>query len=351
MAVRHFAACCRQFGQSAQKSYTLAGAFIRWMMTEKGVPAVRAWYAGNTDIETVFGMSWSKIDEAFRASLDAVVLPPAAEAYVASKFERPSVFGRKCPHEVDGLKKTADTCRDGHQIARARLLYDEALRLDETEPSVLLARSVMELRQGDTERGRREVRAIVSDDKAPLAAKHKATDALADDELLSGDTEHAAATYAELAEKTPDEDVARTLEVKALAARDEDARVAVTTLLISAPSKRPADPMLAAAMMGEWEGRTQSKLAAYLIGKTEAAHGYYAEAAKRFEGMESATELTPRIRREALRQRAVAACALGDAASLATVRALAEDPSGIYAGSAGGRRDGVLRLLRRCTGR
>jgi tetratricopeptide (TPR) repeat protein len=334
-------------GQSAQKSYTLAGAFVRWMITTKGVATVRAWYAGEP-IETLMGASWSEIDEAFRKALDAVVLPPAAEAYVASKFERPSVFGRRCPHEVDALRKTADACRDGHQIERARTLYDEALTLDPKEHGALLARAVMELRQGDAERGRSEVRAIVQDDKTPLATRNKAREALADDELLSDHAERAAETYADLAAATPDEDAARTLEVKALAARDADAREAVTTLLIAAPNKRPPDPLLAAVMLGQWEARTQSKLAAYLIGKTEVAHGYYAEAKPRFEAVEGAAELTPRVEREALRERAVCACALGDASAATRVREMTEDPAGVYAGSAGGRRDGVMRLLRRC---
>ena len=157
-------------GQSAQKSYTLAGAFIRWMMTTKGVAEVRAWYAG-ASIEDVFGKDWSGVDADFRAALDAVALPPGAEAYVASKFERPSVFGRKCPHEVDSLRKTADVCRDGHQIARARELYDDALSLDPVEPSVLFSRAVMELRYGDADRGREQVTALARDDKAPLSAR------------------------------------------------------------------------------------------------------------------------------------------------------------------------------------
>jgi len=333
--------------QSAQKSYTLAGAFIQWMMSTKGVATVRAWYAGEP-IETLMAMSWSEIDAAFRKALDGVALPPAAEAYVASKFERPSVFGRTCPHEVDALRKTADTCRDGHQIERARILYDDALALDPKEHNVLLARAVMELRQGDAERGLREVRAIAEDEKTPLASRNKAREAIADDELLSGHPERAAETYADLAAATPDEDAARTLEVKALAARDDDAREPVTTLLISAPNKRPPDPMLAALMLGEWEARTQSKLAQYLIGKTEASHGYYAEAKLRFEAVDDGSALTPRILREALRQRAIAACALGDAAAVQQVREMAEDPAGIYAGSAGGRRASVLRLLHRC---
>jgi tetratricopeptide (TPR) repeat protein len=337
-------------GQSASKSYTLAGAFIRWMMTAKGVAAVRDWFSGTKTIDEIFGKSFDDVDKEFRESLDAIVLPPAAETYVASKFERPSVFGRRCPHEVDALKKQADTCRDAHQIERARDLYGEAIALDPNEHGAPLSRAVMELRYGDAERGRSAVRAIASDDKLPLATRHRARDALADDELVSGDPEKAAEAYATLANETPDEDAARTLEVKAIAARDPDARAAVTTLLVSAPGKRPPDPALAASMLAEWYGRTDKPLAAYLLGKNEISHAYFAQAAKRFDVVLDAPkgDLTPRIRREALRQRAVAACAAGDKDAIERLRALAQDPEGVYAGSAGGRRDGVLRLLSRC---
>ncbi len=336
-------------GQSAQKSYTLAGAFIRWMMTTKGVASVRAWYGGEP-IERVFGKSFDAVDAEFRSSLDSIALPPAAEAYVASKFERPSVFGRKCPHEVDALRKTGDQCRDSHQLEKARALYGEALELDPKEYGVELARGVMELRYGDVERGRAEVRALANDDKAPLAVRHRARDALADDDLVSNGPDRAAQTYADLAAETPDEDAARTLEVKSIAARDPVGRPAVITLLISAPERRPPDPALAASMLGEWWGMTRKPLAAYLLGKSEASRGYFAEAAPNFDVVlaDSDALVTPRVRREALRQRAIAACATGDAQAAAHVRELAEDPAGVYAGSAGGRRDGVLRLLKRC---
>ncbi len=339
-------------GQSAQKSYTLAGAFIRWVIATKGVATVRDWYSG-ASIEDLFGKSWSAIDSDFRASLDSITLPAAAEAYVASKFERPSVFGRKCPHEVDALKKNADTCRDAHQLARARELYDDALALDPNEHAAMLARAVMEMRYGDEKKGRGEALAIASDEKMPLATRHKALDAIADDDLLAGETDRASDEYKTLAATTPDEDVARTLEVKSIAALDPNAREPVVTLLIAAPGKRPPDSTLAAAMVGEWSGaHSESALASYLLAKSEMSRGYDEQAAKYFDVVlaapADASDLTPRIRREALRQRAVCACATNDAAAQSRVRALAEDPRGVYAGSAGGRRDNVLRLLHRC---
>ena len=343
-------------GQSAQKSYTLAGAFVRWLMTTKGVAMVRAWYAGAT-LESLYGKSWSDIDADFRASLDSIALPPSAEAYVASKFERPSVFGRRCPHEVDALRKSADTCRDAHEIARARELYDGAIALDPNDAPSEIARAVMEMRYGDAKTGRDEALAIASNEKNALAARHKALDAIADDDLVAGETDRASEEYDVLAKTTPDEDAARTLEVKSIAARDPDARAAVIALLIATPGRRPPDAALASALLGEWLGaHPSSTLAAYLLGKAAMSRAYYDLAAKRFDVVLAApaddAEITTRVRREALRQRAICACATSQspngADAIARLRALAEDPAGIYAGSAGGRRDNVLRLLRRC---
>ena len=59
---------------------------------------------------------------------------------------------------------------------------------------------------------------------------------------------------------------------------------------------------------------------------------------------------TPRIGRELLRQRAICACALEDRAALAKVRTLVTEPRSPFEGSAGGRREWVLRLVERCGG-
>ena len=93
-------------------------------------------------------------------------------------------------------------------------------------------------------------------------------------------------------------------------------------------------------MIGAWSGaHPESALAAYLLGKSEMSRGYDEQAAKNFDVVlaapADASDLTPRIRREALRQRAVCACATNDVEAQSRVRALAEgDPRGVYAGSA-----------------
>ncbi len=337
-------------GESAHKSYTLAGAFVRWLADTHGWGTVRAWYGG-ASLEALLGQSWHAIDDDFRRALEKVTLPPSADAYVASRFERPAVFGRRCPHEVDALRGQADACRDTHRLDCARAGYAGVLARDPHDYPALLDRATMELRSGDAAKGRAELDSLIADDKVPLAFRDHAREAEADSDLARGDGARAAPVYDDLAAHVPNEDHARTLEVKAIAARLPEARLPVVTLLVAAPGDRPADPDLAAAMIGEWYGKTGSPLAAYLLAKHALIGGYYGEAAPELDQVLAAppdAPLTKRVRKEALRQRAVCACALHDVPAIDRVRGLVEAPDSPFVGSAGGRREAVLRLLNRC---
>jgi hypothetical protein len=105
-------------GANASKSYTLAGAFVRWLVDERGAGIVRAWYGGG-DLEALTGAKWNELDARFRAYLDTLQLSPEAQAFAKAKFDRPSVFARTCPHVIDAMKREADRCASGMQIDRA----------------------------------------------------------------------------------------------------------------------------------------------------------------------------------------------------------------------------------------
>ena len=94
-------------------------------------------------------LSWPAIDAEFREALDKVTLPLAALAYVDSKFERPSVWARPCPHVVDALKHGGDVCRDAHDLVGARDAYGKALARDTHDWPVSFSLATMELKEGD----------------------------------------------------------------------------------------------------------------------------------------------------------------------------------------------------------
>lgn len=338
-------------GDSSSKSYTLAGAYIDWVARTFGTDKVRAWYAGG-DLPALVGKDWDALEKDYRAYLDGVPLPPEAESFARAKFGRPGIFGRKCPHLVDALRQEADVCRDTQRYQEAIDAYRAALAKDPLDHASRQGLALTERRHGDRERGRTLLEEIAAAEKTPRTFRDRAEEALADADLLDGRHEAAAVRYAKLASQSLDEDAARTLEVKAIAAREPSAREAVQALLLG-DAKHGADIFVGGVELGRWEASpAKSALGSYLVGRNLVQRGFFEKGAR---VLDEATDATPplptaRLRRETIRQRAVAACALGDAAALDAARARIETPSELdaFGGAAGGRRDAVLRMIARC---
>ena len=346
-------------GASAQKSYTIAGAFVGWVLDRWGAPLVRAWYGGRS-IEALTAEGWPELDAAFRAWLRTLPMPPEALSYARAKFERPSVWARRCPHVVDALDRDGDRCRDAHRFERADALYAGALARDARDAHARLARAKMAAQSRDpveAAAGRDELAGIASEGDASRTWADRAEEALADDDLVRGRPDAAEATYRAIAARTLDEDAARTLEVKALASSDPDARRAIVDLLLADPG-RAQDTWLGAYSLGAWAGGGAgdapplvSPLAQYLAGKNLALHDQHARAVPWLDRAIDGGVPTARIGREVLRQRAIAACVLRDTEGIARVRRAAVADSSPFARSSGGRREALLRLLARCDGR
>ncbi len=336
-------------GVSAQKSYTVAGAFVGWVLDRWGAGVVRAWYAGGS-IDALTGTPWPALETDFRQWLASLTMPRDATAYARAKFERPSVWARKCPHVVDALDRDADRCRDEHRLTRADALYARALTRDARDYHAQMARAKIAVQSRDVAewtRGREDLARIEADAQAPRTWRDRAEEVLADDDLVRGRSVEAAAAYREIAGRTLDEDAARTLDVKALAAEDAPSRRAIVDLLLAEPG-RPPDPWLGALSLGDWRQETKSPLAEYLAGKNLTSHDEWARGAPALDRALEGGDPTPRIGRELLRQRAITACVLRDSGALARVKQAVLSPTSPFADSAGGRRDGVLRLLARC---
>ncbi len=334
-------------GENASKSYTIAGAFVGWLVERFGAGVLRAWYGGG-DVERLTSMSWASLDAAFRDDLGKLVLPPDAVAFAKAKFERPSVFGRTCPHQIDALLHEADRCAQGMQIARAEALFDRVLDRDSHDVGARYKRAVMNVRYGDHDAGRRDLEALVAEASTPRTWRDKSEEAIADDDLLAGHFDDAAARYRRLAERSVEEDEARTLEVKALAATRPEARRAVEALLLGGDG-RPPDVFLSGLWLGVWSNGGDEPLADYLVGKNLVNHAYYALAATFLDRALASPFPTPRVGREIIRSRAVAACALGDAGAVERMKRAVVAAESPFAGSSGGRRASLERLLARCT--
>ncbi|MBX3227111.1 MAG: hypothetical protein KIT84_35755 [Labilithrix sp.] len=330
-------------GDASSKSYTLAGAFIDFVGKTRGMDKVRAWYAGAT-VEEATGAGWPTLDAEFRAYLKTVPLPPEAESFARAKFNRPGLFGRRCPHAVDAIRHEADVCRDTQRFAEAIRLYEKALARDARDHASAQSRAVTMRRHTDREAGRAELESLAKREDVPRTYRDRAEEALADADFIDGDLAPARARYATLAAKSVDEDAARTLEVKRVATEDPAAEGAVLALLLGDAAHGP-DHFVAGIALGRWG---DAPLASYLAGRNLLQRGFYERGAASLDRALEGELPTARIARETLRQRAIAACALSDAAALERVKAAIASPSDPFAGAAGGRRDATLRMIERC---
>ncbi|HVH45526.1 MAG TPA: hypothetical protein VM925_24400 [Labilithrix sp.] len=337
-------------GDASAKSYTLAGAFVSWVGEKWGMDAVRRWYGGE-DVVAITRKTWPELDGAFREHLATVPLPPEAESFARAKFARPGIFGRKCPHAVDAMRHEADVCRDTQRFEEALRLYAKALAKDPIDHASRHSRAQTMRRHGDRDRGRAELEQLAAREDVPRTWRDRAEEALADADFIDGDLEGSRKRYEALAARSLDEDAARTLEVKMLATRDPAARDAIGALLLG-DEKHGPDIFVAGTALGRWpssaaDGRVP--LASYLVGRNLVQRGFYEKGAQTLEDALAGPLPTPRIARETLRQRAIAACALSDQAALARVKTVILGPADPFQGASGGRRDATLRMIARCT--
>jgi hypothetical protein len=204
----------------------------------------------------------------------------------------------------------------------------------------------IDLLYGDASKGRAELQRLAADESVPRTVRDRADEALGDEDLVRGRNDRALERYRALADRVLDEDLARTMEVKAIGAADSSARPAILSMLVGGPG-RVVDPWIAALQLGEWAATSEDALPLYLVGRNLALHDEYAEAAMWLDRAIAAGGPTARIEREALRQRVVCACVLRDTPSLERLRGLVLARGSSFEGAAG-RREWVLRLIARC---
>jgi hypothetical protein len=330
-------------GDASAKSYTLAGAFVTWVADRWNMETVRRWYSGE-DIVGLTGKAWPELDGAFREYLQGVELPGEAQSFARAKFARPGIFGRKCPHVVDATRHEADVCRDTQRFEEALKLYAEALAKDPLDYASRQSRAQTMRRHGDREAGREQLEALARREDVPRTWRDRADEALADADFIEGKLREAGVRYAALAARSLDEDVARTLEVKKLATEaDPTVREAIQALLLG-DEKHGPDIFVAGTALGRSK---QDTLVRYLVGRNMLQRGFYEKGAAVLDEAIAGEAPTPRVARELLRQRAIAAAAVGDLAALSRVKSVIEGPNDPFKGASGGRRAATLRLIAR----
>lgn len=333
------------FGHGAAKAYTVAGAFISWLVEARGVEVLRRWYAGEPLAQITGGEDLGALEVAWHRALDAVGVPAAALPSARARFERPAIFGRRCPRVVDRLEAEAATALASGRVEAARVHFRALLAFD---PGHLRARSGLgtcALREGDRAGARALLQAAVSDLGLTVHARGVLHEHRGDLALLLGDLPQARAAYADaMATVSAMSARHRTLEVKAMLSDDALARAAIVELLIGSVERGP-DFGLAAAHLGEWAAtRPQDGTPLYLLGRNLYFRGHWVESARYLDRALARSFPRPSLLEEAWRVRLLVACALGDLASARRARTVYSSLPGPSPALCAG----TLAIARRC---
>ncbi len=331
--------------QGREGRAAFAGAFVGWARDRFGKDKVLAWYGGAA-VTAAFGAPLGELERDFHAHLRALPVSPDLVATAKARFARPSIFGRACPHTVDELRKEGDVCRDSGRVGEALAKYGRAVALDPADHGSRLSAAQLRARLEDRARGRAELVAISGDERYPRTVRDRAEEALGDADWLDGQRAAAASHYDVVAKRSLDEDMARTMEIKALGARDERLGPTVQRLLLGERTLPPDLFVSGVSLGGALERAPSDPVLRYLEGRNLAQRGRYAEARPALEASLSGAAPTARITRETLRVLAVAVCATGDRAGAEALSKRVEASPAFAQGS--GRRAAVLRLLDRC---
>jgi tetratricopeptide (TPR) repeat protein len=330
-------------GQNSSTGYTVAGAVVDWLHTTHGPAALRAWYGGAA-IEDAFGKSMPVLEQEFHATLDRVALPDRVVELAKARFDRPAIFGRRCPHVVDSLLEDASAAFERFELREALLYYRRSLELDPDNFSARLGVAACAARSGAEQQALAQYRAIAGDTALSRVERALVSERVADHALSRGDLASARQAYAETEQYAFDEHRARAIAVKRYAVENEDARSVIIDLLIGDP-ELGTEPLVASAELGEWSARRpELGLADYLIGKNLYSRARWRDARRYLERALRRDLPLASVRREALRSSVFANCALGDRPSAGeALRQYLADP-----GLSLARKNGMQRFAQSC---
>jgi tetratricopeptide (TPR) repeat protein len=336
-------------GTASTTAYTAAGAFVSFLHQELGPGPLKRWYEGES-ADSALGKSLDEWEQAFIAHLDQVTVSEAAMAEARARFDRPAIFGRRCPHAVDALGAEAGGALRRQDPVLALSLYRDVLALDPHDLDARLGLGSCAELSGEPKSAEERYQVLVDDPTLTEHARGVARERLGDLALATRQYDTALVHYEKARQSAVNEHRLRGIDAKEYAAKrglnepDGLATRAITELLIG-DLELGTEPLLASAWLGEWtKAEPENGLAGYLLGKNLYNRGRYEEALAELESALSQKLEPPSAEREALRVKVILACVLGRkdvGASAAKRFAELEDASPA-------RREGVARLADRC---
>jgi tetratricopeptide (TPR) repeat protein len=300
-------------GENSSTAYTVAGAFVDWLHERYGAGVVRAWYGG-AELGAKTGKDFAALEQTWLHELRGVEVSEQALLAARVRFDRPAIFGRRCPHVVDRLADEAGAELGALDFRSASEKFNELLDFDATHLGARLGLGTCALRAGNLAAARERFERVARDSLLPRLQRAAGDEAIADLELWQGNLASAASRYAAIERLVVDPDRLRGLEVKRTAA-DELARDAIVSLLIGDP-RFGTSFELTAARLARWSAlEPEQGTADYLLGRNLYTRGRWREAFDLLGRALGKRLDSSRVKQAALEQRLIVSCALGERAA------------------------------------
>ncbi len=339
------------FATNSSTAYTVAGAFIAHQLERGKAAEVRAWYSGG-EFAKVFGVSFAEAEREFVASLDAVPLPPETLAVAKARFDRPGIWGRRCPHVVERLRDDAEVCRDHGDLDGAERAFRELLGLDVADPSARMELAKIARDRHDPAGFVGQLEAIVADARMSTTWRNRAREAIADEALREERFTDAKAAYDAARAEVIDEDWGRTLDVKSFVAADPQRARRFSRYFVRRDPQRDeataALVILARLLEAPDVPLEERVLARYLVARRLFDAKLYDDADAILQSdFSPLASVSPRLPREAARMHLHVACLAPAAERRARVQAALDRYEAVPHGNEG-RYLGVVRMAGRC---
>ncbi len=126
----------RFYAAPQAQAYTVAGAFLHWLLLTHGKAAVSALYRSE-NFGPSLGQPLGRLSDEFDLSLaDTIVSPQLAHA-AAERFRQRPLFARPCGRELAALRDEASQAEGRGESQRASELFAHCAALDPSDPRYL----------------------------------------------------------------------------------------------------------------------------------------------------------------------------------------------------------------------
>jgi predicted negative regulator of RcsB-dependent stress response len=215
------------WSRSGDTVYTLSGSFIRWLIETRGAARFLEVYRSGDPV-AVYGADWASLETGWRAFLSAYPLTAEELDAASFRFDRPSVFEKRCARTIASrFEEASSQLSQGADTAAAKCL--EQILAD--DPSNLLYKmrvAGLLRRAGAAKRAEALTLEVAGDERATRAQRGDAKRSAGDLAWGRGETAAAQRLFEEALSLTPGSGGRRALGVRlqALAEAAERPRAA-----------------------------------------------------------------------------------------------------------------------------